>query len=979
MAPTTHTETHALVFGQEVSFGSIVGPVDFIDAYADGNAAPNAIVEWRLYATVGTLVSQVAKSLGGGRSASILKWQGPTGTYSPVAADGSTYELRAYWAQQGSPPTMKASIVGYDEFDTAAASGSSSTQTVPAGFGEVSFATASGYSQFADAAVEQNFIGKVLFKLYALAEAGGVEAEIAEQLLSSEDGTNRIFANYKLPGAVSYHLTAEDPTGAGGQAVTASLACYSTTAQIAGIPPGPQITTLRSVIPTAPAMVVWSSTGYIDFVADCGADSTGATDCTGAIDRARAFLMALATNPKLPKTTLRLYIPVGRYLVMGNPLGWDFNGLGTTIEVCGEGDASIFECSNVGDVLHIINADRTYVHDITFVGTQTVGTDTQSALWVSSQIFSIVHRVRFVWLNVTLACLSLQGPCVVDDCDFGDCANTDLTLGVVYSWGCQELWVRNCEWADFAKLNGYVFTTTKNAASNWLFHDSTGTTLAEAVRNIHIEGCLFDEGCNRAIWIRARNTATRIPRVKIEGTLTLPSSHGTLSSVVQLENIDLVEIDGLVNDGFNPVLSEAAIALAGVTDTYFKGLVVSDQAKCNYVTADASCERVFVESSPTVDWSHINHPTTLNIDGVKNTLFDLTPTQIIVVDGKQIVTGTTVDGPSTTVKTYFTPVDGECAALVGVWAVSDDAAQISASGVLYGSCRNFGGLVIAGQGTDDIVGDAVLSPPGPALASFGTDADGITVIFAPPIIGYTGILDWSLSLSILESPAFRFSPRSLSGLEAWYRADLGYLPGRWIDISGRADTGEDLLQNVAAQQPTANASDAAYNNQATLSFDSALSQYLESGIWATAPTALCTIFIVGNNDNGIAQEVFIDGRDDRLLVDNNAAPASLRAYESNPITSAGLALQNPSVIVALMKPGDPTGAIYVSAKTPVNTGNVGGPTVPTGIVVGAATSIAAFLNGKIAEIAMYNRALSQSEIDQLLEYAGRRYGIIIGA
>ncbi len=228
MAPTTHTEAHALVFGQEVSFGSIAGPLDFVDVYVDGNAAPNAIVEWRVYATVGSLVSEVAKSLGGGRSASVLKWQSQDGaTYSPIAADGSTYELRAYWAQGGPAPTMKASIVGYDQFDTVAASGSSSTQTIPAGFGEVDFATASGYSQFADAAVEQDFEGKVLFTLYALSEGGGVEAPVAQQLLQQADGTTRIFSNEILPGATSYRLAASDPTGAGGQSVKASLAAYS--------------------------------------------------------------------------------------------------------------------------------------------------------------------------------------------------------------------------------------------------------------------------------------------------------------------------------------------------------------------------------------------------------------------------------------------------------------------------------------------------------------------------------------------------------------------------------------------------------------------------------------------------------------------------------------------------------------------------------------------------------------------------------
>src|SRR5271170_1688671 len=46
---------------------------------------------------------------------------------------------------------------------------------------------------------------------------------------------------------------------------------------IGPIVPGPQITVLRSVVPTTPTKTVWASSGYIDFVADCGGDPTGAS------------------------------------------------------------------------------------------------------------------------------------------------------------------------------------------------------------------------------------------------------------------------------------------------------------------------------------------------------------------------------------------------------------------------------------------------------------------------------------------------------------------------------------------------------------------------------------------------------------------------------------------------------------------------------------------------------------------------------
>lgn len=225
MAPTTHTETHSLVFGQEVSFGSIVGPTDFLDVYVDGNSAPNAIVEWRVYATVGALVSLVGSAGGGGKAASVLQWVGQPSL--PLRANGSNYELRAYWAQKGPAPTMKATIVGYDELDAVADSETSSTEQIPDGFGEITFATLSGYAQFADAAVAQNFSGTILFTLYALSEVGGVEAAVATQPIQQADGTTRIFRNLNLPGAIQYRLTARNLVGGPGPTITASLTCYS--------------------------------------------------------------------------------------------------------------------------------------------------------------------------------------------------------------------------------------------------------------------------------------------------------------------------------------------------------------------------------------------------------------------------------------------------------------------------------------------------------------------------------------------------------------------------------------------------------------------------------------------------------------------------------------------------------------------------------------------------------------------------------
>src|SRR5208337_752311 len=90
-----------------------------------------------------------------------------------------------------------------------------------------------------------------------------------------------------------------------------------------GITPGPQITTLRSVTPTTPTSVVWASTGYVDFVSDCGADPTGVVDCTAALNTAFSFLSALATDPRRAESTVELFVPPGLYRVHTAGVIWN--------------------------------------------------------------------------------------------------------------------------------------------------------------------------------------------------------------------------------------------------------------------------------------------------------------------------------------------------------------------------------------------------------------------------------------------------------------------------------------------------------------------------------------------------------------------------------------------------------------------------------------------------------------------------------
>jgi hypothetical protein len=259
MAPTITTQTHTLVLNQEVSYGTIAGgPFDFIDVFVDMTAnfgAANLLAEWRVYATVNGVASLVASAQGGGAkpcvvSFSAAKTPDTLGSLeastalrprNPAVATGTVYELRAVFTDTARPvpQIVKASIIGYNEFDTVPdATAGGAPIIVPSSFAETDLGIVPGYAQTADISVKQDFTANLIFRLYALAGVGGVEAEVALITLNQPDRVaggpiTRIISPVRLPGATQYRLTVafdsqvfppQNPVQ-----VVATLATHSTT------------------------------------------------------------------------------------------------------------------------------------------------------------------------------------------------------------------------------------------------------------------------------------------------------------------------------------------------------------------------------------------------------------------------------------------------------------------------------------------------------------------------------------------------------------------------------------------------------------------------------------------------------------------------------------------------------------------------------------------------------------------------------
>lgn len=250
---------------------------------------------------------------------------------------------------------------------------------------------------------------------------------------------------------------------------------------------------------------------------------------------------------------------------------------------------------------------------------------------------------------------------------------------------------------------------------------------------------------------------------------------------------------------------------------------------------------------------------------------------------------------------------------------------------------------------------------------------------AAPFQGlYTQVLAGALNTKIMADPVVvgPFQPIDLPGLFLWLRGDLGITIGvgvsAWADQSGFGDPNHNEVQAVGVQQPTYIASDPLYNNQATLSFSAAASQFLAAaGAWATALLDPATYFFALNDDGVQVRDFFMSSS---IGNGNNFERLAPNVFINN-LDQAGT-VTTPSILMGLSNGA--ASKLYVSALT---------PTVGASGFVGdqgnmwLASNVGAdlFQNGKIAEVVIFNRDLTilPAEFTLMTDYLSSRYAITL--
>jgi hypothetical protein len=226
----------------------------------------------------------------------------------------------------------------------------------------------------------------------------------------------------------------------------------------------------------------------------------------------------------------------------------------------------------------------------------------------------------------------------------------------------------------------------------------------------------------------------------------------------------------------------------------------------------------------------------------------------------------------------------------------------------------------------------------------------------------------------------------------WLRADLGITlattkVATWADQSGRGDANRNVSQGTDANRPTYNTTDAAFNNQPTISFTAASSHFLPGvGNWSATYTQPVTFGVIGTATASASNAFFLGARAGSEYMDiyktTANRPASLVGTVPGTIEQVATPLASPCVILISVGAGS-DGVFRLNSRSHVGSSTGGAAYTATSVGANGMTvgrrSIAAlqYLDGKVAEVFMWNKTLNVGEVNKLMNYVTARYGIAV--
>ncbi len=251
----------------------------------------------------------------------------------------------------------------------------------------------------------------------------------------------------------------------------------------------------------------------------------------------------------------------------------------------------------------------------------------------------------------------------------------------------------------------------------------------------------------------------------------------------------------------------------------------------------------------------------------------------------------------------------------------------------------------------------------------------------------TGPWDLTFRVRVVANRSPAFVPTLLSGCIFWLRADIGITIGTgsantgvsgWKDQSG---SGNDAAQATPANQPVYTPN--AMNGLPALRMTAANAQWMSTAAFTVgaAATLIAAVQPVASPQASYARLMEQDysstyflgcdsvGSSYKLIVNTNTPPYGVAG--GGTITSGA-----PTIVTG--KYASPTGSLYVNgALVASDTFTAPTPTSQPLLISKDHAAAGEYWDGYIAELLIYNRALTKNEFTQVHRYLGARYSIVV--
>lgn len=231
----------------------------------------------------------------------------------------------------------------------------------------------------------------------------------------------------------------------------------------------------------------------------------------------------------------------------------------------------------------------------------------------------------------------------------------------------------------------------------------------------------------------------------------------------------------------------------------------------------------------------------------------------------------------------------------------------------------------------------------------------------------------AMSARLLRPVATGFNPKSLSGLVAWYDANVASSltistgVSNWANLEGTAS--RDLQQTTGNNQPLVVTG---FNSKSAIQFNGT-SHFLARTFSHANP---CHEFVVARVDVADKTNAITDaGSFGRKLLYASSSNGLIVYQGQNGAVSANNALTAGTPFLADSEFANATSVGRLNGAQ-YGTGNAGAG-VPNGMTVGRWPGISQYGEISVAEIILYERLLSPAEAARVRRYLAGKYGITL--